>query len=115
MGKGLFDSVLDDWPGGTGKEERPHPRSVLDEARGIINEMRGKQCGGAEDKFQLIAAFWTVATGHVFTARDVALCMSLFKMAHILTGTGTRDSYVDLCGYAALAADMAEDDGGKKA
>lgn len=32
-----------------------------------------------------------------------------------LGGAGSRDSYRDLCGYAALAADMAEDDGGKKA
>lgn len=29
MGKGLFDSVLDGWPDGTGKEGTPHPWPVL--------------------------------------------------------------------------------------
>lgn len=29
MGKGLFDSVLDGWPEGTGKEGTPHPWPVL--------------------------------------------------------------------------------------
>lgn len=34
------------------------------------------------------------------------MMMALLKIARIKSGSGKTDSYVDLCGYAALAADM---------
>ncbi len=36
------------------------------------------------------------------------MMMALLKIARIKSGSGKADSYVDLCGYAALAADIAE-------
>ncbi|WP_370650237.1 DUF6378 domain-containing protein [uncultured Desulfovibrio sp.] len=42
------------------------------------------------------------------TGHDVAVMMCLFKIGRLKTGTHKKDSYVDLCGYAAIAADMTE-------
>ena len=40
--------------------------------------------------------------------RQAAEMMVLFKIARQKTGKGKRDNFVDMCGYAALAADMTE-------
>lgn len=94
-----------------GTKKRTECGTVLDEAKIIINGERQDQYGDPEDNFALIARLWSAVTGHTYTPHDVALMMAQLKVARIVTGAGSRD----LCGYAALAADRAEDDGGKKA
>lgn len=79
---------------------------ALLEAYKIVNNDRQLQHGTPEDSFAAIAAFWSAYTGHQYTQHDVAVMMSLLKIARIKTGSGSRDSYIDLCGYGALAADM---------
>lgn len=85
---------------------------ILDEARAIINGERQDMYGNPEDSFDAIADFWAVyqkhSNGNYSPAHDAAMQMALMKVARICTGTGGRDSYVDLCGYVALAADMIE-------
>lgn len=68
---------------------------------------REQQYGSPEDNFGLIGQLWTIYTGTMITAADVAMMMGLFKIARIKTGVGTRDSYVDLAGYAACGAEIA--------
>lgn len=42
------------------------------------------------------------------TPMDVAIMMTLFKLGRITTaGESTPDSFVDCCGYAAIAGEMA--------
>lgn len=85
---------------------------ILDEAKSIINGTRQDMYGNPEDSFAAIADFWTVyqkhSNGNHSPAHDAAMQMALMKVARICTGTGGRDSYVDMCGYVALAADMIE-------
>lgn len=85
--------------------------SVLMKAHATINGERQDQYGNAEDNFKAIADFWNeYLSDHLqtsLTAHDVAMMMCLLKIARIKTGAGKEDSYVDLCGYAALAADIA--------
>lgn len=83
---------------------------ILDEAKATINGHRQDMYGNPEDSFKKIAAFWSdyVDRQIVFTEHDVAVMMALMKVARICTGSGGRDSYVDMCGYAALAADIME-------
>lgn len=89
--------------------------TVLSEARRIINGERQDQYGDPEDNFAVIAQFWAVYDRHAAAkdrpAHDAAMKMALMKIARICTGAGSRDCYVDLCGYAALAADMAAGEG----
>lgn len=91
-----------------GTQKRTERGTVLNEAKIIINGERQDQYGDPEDNFALIARLWAAVTGHTFTPHDVAMMMTQLKVARIVTGAGSRDSYRDLCGYAALAADMAE-------
>lgn len=85
---------------------------TLLDAYKVINGERQDQYGSPEDNFRLIAQLWNAAFNDKlvagFTAHDVAIAMSLLKIARIQTGAGKADSYVDLAGYAALAADIKE-------
>ncbi len=76
--------------------------------RRLINGARQNQYGNPEDSFRLIAAFWSSYLGIAVSPRQAAEMMVLFKIARQKTGKGKRDNFVDMCGYAALAADMAE-------
>lgn len=64
--------------------------------------------GSAEDSFSRIAELWTAYLDKYVSPQDVAIMMALFKIARQKAGKGKRDNFVDMCGYAALAADMAE-------
>lgn len=80
--------------------------TILDKAKIVINGERQDQYGNPEDSFSDIARLWTVYTGVEISAHDVAMMMALLKVARIKGGAGSEDSYIDLCGYTALAADM---------
>lgn len=41
-------------------------------------------------------------------ATDVAMMMALLKIARIAGGSGTRDSFIDLAGYAACGGECAD-------
>ena len=82
--------------------------AVLDEAKAVINGERQDQYGNPEDNFRMIAAFWSSYLGIAVSPRQAAEMMVLLKIARQRTGRGKWDNYVDMCGYAAIAADMAE-------
>lgn len=91
----------------------PEPRGrVLAEAINTINGQRQDSYGNPEDSFERIANLWDAyLTGKYkseidLTAEDVALMMTLMKIARMMTGSGHRDSYIDAAGYIGLAADM---------
>ena len=80
---------------------------ILDAAKAIVAGEREKQYGKPEDNFAVIAEFWTTYIGHPISSEDVAIMMALMKIARIMTGIYKEDSYVDLCGYAACAGEIA--------
>lgn len=82
--------------------------AVLDKAKAVINGERQNQYGNSEDSFGMIADFWSAYLGLHISAQDVAQMMVLLKIARQKAGRGKWDNFVDMCGYAALAADMAE-------
>ena len=87
---------------------------ILLEALDVINGERQDEYGTPEDNFALIADYWTAYLDHHYranltvTAQDVAIMMTLLKLARITTGTAKEDSFVDAAGYIGLAADMGE-------
>ena len=81
---------------------------ILEQAKSIINGARQDEYGTPENSFEAIAAFWSTYKGVEFSAHDVSMMMALLKIARIKSGSGKADSYVDLCGYAALAADKSK-------
>ena len=91
---------------------------ILKKANECVTGYRQEDYGNPEDNFKLIATLWEpyIRSRCVFEAdvciepQDVAILMSLLKIARIATGTQTEDSFVDACGYLACAGEIAGED-----
>lgn len=81
--------------------------NILKQAEDCVSGQRDQQYGAPEDNFAVIADLWTAYKGIQFTRLDVAMMMALLKVARIRSGPDQPDSYVDLAGYAACAAEVA--------
>ena len=86
---------------------------ILKEAARIVCGDRNEQYGEPEDSFRAIAEFWEtyvrekcVTPGEDVCIRsaDVAIMMVLLKVARTIGGT-KADTYIDIAGYAACAAE----------
>lgn len=81
----------------------------LDKADELVNGQRALDYGDALVNHQKIANFWSnyLSMRHVnrLEPRDVVVMMMLIKIAR-LTHNSTEDSWVDLCGYAALGGEF---------
>ena len=90
---------------------------TLDKAKETVTGHREQKYGTPEHNFAVIAELWNTyliwKKDEGLTAKDVAHMMILFKAGRATTGTGTEDTYVDIAGYAACAAEIVtEDEGG---
>lgn len=83
-------------------------KEILMQADKCVNGQREQDYGTPEQNFQTIADLWSAYKGISFSAVDVAMMMSLLKIARIRSGGGTGDSFVDLAGYAACGGELAE-------
>lgn len=79
--------------------------SCLDEAKATICGERQDQYGNPEDSFARIAEYWSVYLEKLVSPLDVAHMMMLLKLGRCQGQGFRRDSYVDLAGYASIAAD----------
>ena len=94
--------------------------ALLDYAKAIVGGERENQYGSPENSFSAIADYWTAYLHQTWnlpkhrelTAEDVAIMMILLKVAR-QAGRGKLDNWVDIAGYAACGAEIAEerDDG----
>ncbi|MBR3247897.1 MAG: hypothetical protein IKG03_05835 [Clostridiales bacterium] len=82
-------------------------KEILESAIHIVCAERQDQYGEPEDTFMGIAELWSVYLGRAVSAEDVALMMVLLKIARMKAGKFKADNYVDLCGYGALAYEVA--------
>ncbi len=80
---------------------------ILDTAKKMVCGQREQDYGTPENNFQFIADLWSAYYGTEFTAQDVAMMMTLLKIARIKTGTATDDSFVDAAGYIACGGEIA--------
>lgn len=83
-------------------------RETLESAIKCVCGERQDQYGSPEDNFAKIAGLWSVYLDTPITPSDVSMMMALLKIARIKTGTATKDSFVDLAGYAACGAEIKE-------
>jgi hypothetical protein len=108
----LFDEIEDEWANKMPSYSR---QDVLTEAGNLIDGDRHKQYGEAKDNFALIARYWNGHLGLIdfITVRDVAIMMALMKIARVHgDGRKSRDTFVDICGYAALAGEINDGEDG---
>jgi|TARA_R100001086_G_C11732525_1_gene230137 hypothetical protein len=78
---------------------------ILQEAETLINGDRAKDYGDAYVNHKRIADMWSVVFGKEVTVRQVILCMIAMKVARLVHDS-KEDSWVDVCGYAALGGEL---------
>ena len=83
---------------------------VLRTAEKYVCKDRAAQHGDMEDNFQTIAKYWGVHLGTQVTATDVAVMMTLLKVARIKGNEAHADNWVDGCGYLACGGELAGGD-----
>ena len=82
-------------------------KELLKQATDAVCTDREGQYGSPEDNFRRIADLWTTyCGGYSFEPKDVAMMMSLLKIARIATGKHKDDNYIDLAGYAACGGEL---------
>lgn len=79
---------------------------ILMEACKVVNGDRDKQYNTPENNFALIADLWSAYLGQEVTNIDVAMMMTMLKIARIKTGRSKEDSFVDACGYIACGGEI---------
>ena len=82
---------------------------ILSEALAIVRTSK-KAYGEASENLELIASLWSMYLGVGINLhnKDVALMMILLKIARAKHPLFHKDNYVDIAGYAAIAAEQDE-------
>jgi hypothetical protein len=80
---------------------------ILDTAKGYVTASRAQTHGPAERNFGLIATYWSAHLDCAVTATDVALMMTLFKLARAKGNPGNLENWTDGCGYLACGGEIA--------
>lgn len=97
----------------------PERVNILNEAAGLIVGQRQEDYGTPEENFDRIAGYFNIhfkknlETNTPANARQMAEFMVLLKMARTINSP-TRDSYVDIGGYAGIAGELAKVEVAKK-
>lgn len=82
---------------------------TLQEALKIVTKDRQNAYGTPEDNFSCIAGLWSSYLGVPISSQQVAVLMILLKVARSKSSPAYSDNYVDICGYAACAAEVAHE------
>jgi hypothetical protein len=82
---------------------------ILDTAKEYVTKDRAATHGEAEDNFRCIAALWNayLEPEAPITATDVAVMMTLLKIARISSNETNADNWVDGAGYLACGGEIA--------
>ena len=82
---------------------------TLATAEELISGDRHREYGPALAQHSRISALWSAYLGHDVSPVDVAMMMVLLKASRIKAGGPAGDSFIDICGYSALGAEMHDD------
>lgn len=79
---------------------------ILDTAKGYVTQDRQADHGDMEANFGMIATYWSAHLDTDVTASDVAVMMTLLKLARIKSNPAHEDNWVDAAGYAACGGEI---------
>tara|TARA_R100001463_G_scaffold59_6_gene284 strand:- start:3703 stop:3978 length:276 start_codon:yes stop_codon:yes gene_type:complete len=82
---------------------------VLMSALDCITNDRANQYGKAEDNFGNISKLWSAYLRIDISKLEVAMLMTLVKVARTISSPKHEDNYVDICGYSAIANELAKE------
>jgi hypothetical protein len=97
-----------DWIGNLMKDAR---KQLLEDAAKLITEDRNETHGDYSLEAERISDIWSAICSETITPSDVPLMMIGLKVARASAGRMNRDDFVDIAGYAALAWQLALDQG----
>ena len=81
-------------------------KDILKEANELIAGDRHKDYGDKVENHNNIAKLWSAYKGIEITAHDVAIMMVLLKIARTKLGAVSRDTYIDMSAYGAIAGEI---------
>jgi len=80
---------------------------ILDTAKEYVTKDRAADHGDMEDNFLTIAAYWNTHLGiYHIGPQDVAVMMTLLKLARIRQNEKHIDNWIDACGYMACGGEI---------
>ena len=83
---------------------------ILDTAKEYVTKDRADTHGDAESNFGLIAAYWSAHLNRNISPHDVAVMMTLMKLARARSNPKHIDNWIDGCGYLALGGEAAAEE-----
>ena len=79
---------------------------ILEQARKCVCGDREQDYGTPESNFSNIAKLWSAYKDFEFTPKDVAVMMTLMKIARIKSNNPKADNWIDACGYISCGGEI---------
>ena len=79
---------------------------MLNIADKLVSGDRAQEYGDKKTMHDNIARLWSAYLNTNVTGHDVALMMTLLKMARTKAGKVTEDTYIDMAAYSAIAGEL---------
>ena len=80
---------------------------ILDTAKEYVTKDRAADHGDMKANFRTIAEYWNTHLGiHLIEPQDVAVMMTLLKLARIKQNEKHLDNWIDACGYMACGGEI---------
>ena len=79
---------------------------ILNQASVLVQGQREKDYGDKTENHNNIARLWSAYLEIKIEAHDVALMMVLLKMARTKLGEVSKDTYIDMSAYSAIAGEI---------
>ena len=81
-------------------------KEFLSEASRLVGADREKDYGDKVENHSNIARLWSAYLDVKVEAHDVAIMMALLKMARTKLGKVSKDTYIDMAAYSAIAGEI---------
>ena len=81
-------------------------KKFLSEAIRLSGTDRQKDYGDKTNNHNNIARLWSAYLDIEIEAHDVAIMMALLKMARTKLGAVSKDTYIDMAAYSAIAGEI---------
>ena len=82
---------------------------ILDTAKQYVNKDRASEHGDMESNLTTIAELWGVYLERHVDPSDVAVMMTMLKIARIKSNPRNADNWLDACGYMACGGELSAD------
>mgnify|MGYP006075754129 FL=1 len=79
---------------------------ILDTAKSYVTKDRASDHGDMENNFGVIAKYWSIHLEVDVNSTDVAVMMSLLKVARIKSNPNHMDNWIDGCGYLSCGGEL---------